>query len=179
MAEFRAFAAGAKVDGQVILSVLKVLEGFRNTAMRILREKGIDNPRPGKLYCQQAWLDAFKIISDRVGSLCLVQVGRMIHEANFLRTDIDSLEKALVSVDEVYRKTHDNDKSGKYMFIRMGLNSARVICRTPYPCDLDKGIIQSMSWRYKPVGTLGAVVFHDGPGCRKNGDDECVYMVRW
>ncbi|MBU1151685.1 hypothetical protein KJ632_02545, partial [Patescibacteria group bacterium] len=59
-------------------------------------------------------------------------------------------------------------------------NTAEIICDNPYPCDFDKGIIESMARMFKPQKSLQVSVTHDNSEeCRKKGHSECCYTVNW
>jgi hypothetical protein len=51
-----------------------------------------------------------------------------------------------------------------------------LICENPYPCDLDRGIVEAMARRFEPA----AMVFHDTKSlCRKAGGESCTFHVEW
>ncbi len=58
-----------------------------------------------------------------------------------------------------------------------GENKALMICSSPYPCAYNRGTITTFAKHYN----VRAMVKHDDlSGCRKNGSDECKYIVtRW
>ena len=65
MAEFVPFAKNVEVNGETVSTIINAFpEYLTDMAFRILKLHGIDNPVPGKWYSQEAWLNAFKEISD-------------------------------------------------------------------------------------------------------------------
>jgi hypothetical protein len=50
------------------------------------------------------------------------------------------------------------------------------VCNTPYPCDLDRGILTAMARAYEPNCR---VAHDDSRPCRKRGADSCTYVVTW
>src|SRR5262249_30892165 len=65
---------------------------------------------------------------------------------------------------------------GHYGYKRDGERRIRSRCDTPYPCELDQGIVTGMVGRIDPK----ARVRHDeDTGCRKQGGAACVYFVEW
>ena len=180
MAQFQSLSMGVEVNGETVLSVLDAMGVFRNQASEILKENGVIDPTPGKWYSQQAWLNAFRYISDEVGPNTLYAIGRKIPENAQFPPDIDNIEKALSAIDIAYHMNHRNGDIGHYIFEKTGAKAGTVTCNNPYPCDFDAGIIESMAKKFKPADSIMVMVSHDQTaGCRKNNGDSCVYKVSW
>ena len=57
-----------------------------------------------------------------------------------------------------------------------GQKAIRSLCKNPYPCDFDRGILTAMARRFE----RSAVVRHDATQpCRQHGGESCTYHVRW
>lgn len=192
MAEFVAFTPGVEVNGQTVLSVVEG-SSIKKSALKHLSKNGIADPVPGQWYSQQSWLDAFRSIATEVGPLTLLQIGRKIPENADWPPQINDIHGALASIDIAYHMNHRLDGEvlfnpengamkegiGHYGYLRVDDNTARMTCHNPYPCDFDKGIIESAANKFKPAGYRVTVV-HDEPAlCRKNGADTCTYTVKW
>ena len=80
MAQFKAMAPGVEVCGAAVLSVVEGMELSRSMALRILKEHGIEKPTKKSWHPQQAWLHAFKDISEKVGPATLRRIGTKIPE---------------------------------------------------------------------------------------------------
>ena len=78
MTQFKAFNKDVEVNGETVLSVVAGMGTFKSTALKILKENGIDEPKPGEWYSQQNWLNAFKEISEKIGEHTLHQIGMAI-----------------------------------------------------------------------------------------------------
>jgi hypothetical protein len=153
---------------------------FKANALQVLGECGITDPKPGQWYKQQSFLDAFKTIAQKLGPATLTQIGRAIPENAKFPPEIDNIEKALGSINVAYGMNHRGGEIGSYKFKMTGEKTAEVVCDNPYPCDMDKGIIEAMGKRFAPKGTLRVAVTHDmSKGCRKKGDKSCTYLVKW
>ena len=75
---------------------------------------------------------------------------------------------------------HRGGEIGRYKFESLGSNSAKIICNNPYPCDFDMGIISAMARRFLPSTSTGVTVEHlESSKCRKTGNDNCSYIVKW
>jgi hypothetical protein len=67
---------------------------------------------------------------------------------------------------------------GHYHYKKVSNNEIEIKCDNPYPCDFDKGIVMQMANRFRPSNARAKIV-HDESGCRKNGDESCIYRVTW
>jgi len=180
MAQFKAFAAGVEVNGETVLSVVDGMGAFQSKAIQILAENGISNPQAGKWYSQQAWLDAFKVIAEKMGGATIFLIGKGIPKNAQFPSDIDTLDKALASIDIAYHMNHRGGEIGSYRYEKLTERSAKLTCRNPYPCDFDRGIITTMVQKFKPKGVLNIKVRHDDTSpCRKEGADSCTYFIEW
>jgi hypothetical protein len=193
-AQFVAFAPAVEVNGETVFAVVDGMGLFKNRALGILEKNGISRPAPGRWYSQQAWLDSFRQISETIGVMTLFAIGNKIpRNAKFPR-DIDTIEKALASIDVAYHMNHRvggktlfdartgkmDEGIGHYGYESAGSKRARMVCHNPYPCDFDRGIIDAMAQRFKPPGCLFVNVKHDEAGpCRKKDGESCTYYVEW
>jgi hypothetical protein len=66
---------------------------------------------------------------------------------------------------------------GHYAYHRVSSErKITLICNTPYPCQLDLGILTAMSKKFE----LGAAVSHDDRRpCRSRGGVSCTYAITW
>ncbi len=180
MAQFVAFAQGVKVNGETVLAVVNGMGAFKTRALELLQENGIHDPKPGMWYSQQAWLDTFKSISINIGPSTLNVIGKQIPESAQFPPGVDTLEKALASIDVAYKMNHQGGEVGNYGFIQTGDRSAKMVCANPYPCEFDRGITQAIAKRFKPKDSYGVRINHDdSTPCRKKDADNCVYLLEW
>ncbi len=179
MAEFKAFSPRVEVLGEVVLSLVNVMGAFKTISLEILRENGIGDPQPDEWYSQQAWLDSFKAIAEKVGPNTLYQVGRQVPAQYAFPPMIDSIESVLSDLDAAYRKSHRGGEVGHYRFQILGMNMGKMTCDNPYPCDFDRGIISALAQRFEPPGSLTDVRHEDHAPCKKQGANSCVYTISW
>lgn len=180
-AGFRALDANVEVNGETVFALVDGMGVFRQTALKILAKHGIMNLQRGKWYRQQAFLDAFSSISDKLGADVLFNIGTKFSENAEFPLGIDSLEKALISLDTAYHMNHRNGEIGHYYFTATGRGHYEMVCRNPYPCEFDRGILAAFCSRFTPTGSeTKAIVAHDNSKpCRKDGADSCTYRIIW
>jgi hypothetical protein len=192
MTEFQALDPRVEVNGETVLSVVAGMGAFRSAALQLLAENGIEFPEPGHWFPQQSWLNAFKVIAERVGDATLHRIGRAIPEHAQWPRAIDSIEQALASIDVAYHLNHRIGRQvlydaatgtmregiGHYALRGEGPRSARVVCDNPYPCAFDQGIVQAVAERFCAPGDRVSVA-HAVSGCRRAGDAACSYIVSW
>jgi hypothetical protein len=179
MAQFRAFSNGVQVNGQTVLSVVKGMGAFAQTGTDILERHGIRALEPTAWYPQQAWLDAFQEISRSIGRRTLGQIGQSIPNSAKFPDGIDSVEKALGSMDAAYHMNHRGGDIGHYSFTKTAEKKGVMECRNPYPCDFDHGIIQAMVKRFGAAGTTPKIVHDDSKPCRSKNGDTCTFSIAW
>jgi len=179
MAQFRAFATGVEVNGETVLSVVAGLGEFEEAGRRILAESGIEDPRLGQWYPQQAWLDAFRSIAGRLGPSALRAIGRAIPASAQWPPEVDTLEKALASIDVAYHLNHRGGEIGSYHYEPVNYASGKMVCRNPYPSEFDQGLIEAVAQKFAPAGAFVVVRLDENSPTRKNGADACTYWVSW
>jgi hypothetical protein len=179
MAQYRAFSNNVLVNGQTVLSVVKGMAAFSQTATDILARHGINAPEPGGWYPQQAWLDAFQEIAKSIGPRTLYQIGASIPASAKFPPGIDSVEKALEVIDAAYHMNHRGGEIGHYTFKKTGARQCSMECRNPYPCEFDSGLIQAMVKRFVPAGVTPKIVHEASQPCRSKQGDSCTFAISW
>jgi len=179
MATFKAFAAGVEVNGETVLSVIDGMGPYKQNGEQILRDNGINDAQAGKWYPQQAWLNAFKSISEKIGVATLLAIGKTIPENAQWPPQIDTIEKALGSIDMAYHMNHRGGDIGSYKFESTGTNSGKMICNNPYPSEFDQGIIFAVARKFAPKSVFPSVKLDEHSPTRKNGADSCTFLVTW
>lgn len=179
MKTFVASSSSVEVNGETIYSVIDGMGVFKSTAIKILSDNGIVDPKPGQWYKQQSWLDAFKSISDKVGNSTLNAIGQKIPENAQFPPEINDIHKALSAIDIAYHMNHRNGEIGNYKYEKTGDRSAKVICTNPYPDEFDKGIIHQMGKKFAPVGAAVEVKVDESCPIRSKGADSTTFRVTW
>jgi hypothetical protein len=179
MKVFVASSPKVEVNGETVYAIVDGMGGFKAKATKILEDNGIHDPKPGLWYSQQAWLNAFKTISEQVGNSTLYSIGQKIPENAKFPPEINDIHKALSAIDMAYQMNHRNGTIGNYFYEKTGERSAKFLCTNPYPDEFDKGIIVAMAKKFKlPVFNLKVVVDETKP-IRMKGGDSTTFLVNW
>ncbi|MFB6361227.1 MAG: hypothetical protein ABEH59_07875 [Halobacteriales archaeon] len=183
MTEFEAFDTDVEVHGQTILAVVdgalsNFSKGYRESAHEALAENGIEDPEADEWYPQQAWLNTFKVIADELEPHLLDRLGEQIPPTVDWPSGISGVEQGLKAIDEAYQLNHRGGDIGYYRFEPRDEQSGEVICRNPYPCLFDRGLVRAVAQRYAPVESF-VFVEEERDQCRRDGDNACTYTVYW
>jgi hypothetical protein len=180
MKQFTALSANIEAKGAGLIAMIEGMGSFKSKAIQILSENGISNLTAEQWYPQQSWLNALRTIAETVGVNTLYSIGMKVPDLAVFPPGIDSIEKALSSLDAAYRLNHRGGKIGYYRYEKTGEKSALMICDNPYPCAFDRGIITALAKKFKPADSLMVQVTHDDSAlCRVKGGDSCTYIIVW
>jgi hypothetical protein len=180
MGQFKTFAPGAEVTGESIFAMTEALGPFRRAGLKILADHGLGEPQPGKWYSYQAYMDALKEISEKFGRKTLESIGLKLPDTAKWPANVDSIEKALASIDGAYRLNVRGDAEGYYRFEKTGARAGKMTCHNPRSCDLDTGLITGTARKFKPADSAMVRVTHDDTQpCRAKGADSCTFVVTW
>ncbi len=169
-----------EVLGNAILAILNGMEFSQSRALKILAENGINSVKGDVWYPMLGVLQSFHRVFEKVGPSTVRAIGRKIPENAQMPPAIDSLEKALRSVDVAYRMNHRGPGAiGGYLYQDVGPRHARLVCDNPYPCDMDLGLIESFADKFRPKDSIRVRIEHDTRSCRLRGDGACTYDVTW
>jgi hypothetical protein len=181
MAQFKAFSPNVQVSGAGVLTLVAGMEAFEEMALQILAKHGIIDPKENEWYPCQPYLDAYREIAETIGPYRLKRIGRAAPERALWPPDIDSIEKALASIDAAYHMNNRGDEVGHYHFEKTGERSGKMECYNPYPCSFDIGLIEATATKLAPPGTTVTVRHEsdDQQPCRQEGGERCTYHISW
>lgn len=177
--QHRTVDPSAEVLGGIVTSIVKAMGAFQGIARGLLAERGITELREHDWYPLPAFLACLDAVAEKVGPKTLYQVGRQIPAQAFYPPGMEDLGEALEALDDAYRAVHRGADVGHYRFTWTGTRSGRMVATTPYPCDFDLGVLESLSQRFEPDSAHVHVVPDESAPCRKRGGDSCSYRVTW
>ncbi|MCP3099833.1 hypothetical protein LZ198_13240 [Myxococcus sp. K15C18031901] len=171
---------GVEVVGQSILAIVNGMELAQARALRILAENGITPLEAKTWYPMPALLKSFSLVFEKIGPSTVRTIGRKIPDSAHFPPDIDTLEKGLRAVDMAYRMNHRGKGAiGGYHYEPVDKRNAKMRCDNPYPCDLDYGLLEAITDRFRPKDSLWVRIEHDPKSCRRRGDGACTYNISW
>ncbi|MBI5252288.1 MAG: hypothetical protein HY912_22565 [Desulfomonile tiedjei] len=185
MSEYKSYGPDVRVSGEVIQAFMG---GFppeaQDLGLAILAEHGINNPKSGEFYVLQYLFDAMKEVESKFSREMLYRIGYNIAQNAILPPQMNSMEIALSGIDVAYHMNHVGGEIGHYAFTRLdsqsGVKKAKMVCRNPYSCSFDWGVIEGFAKRFQPQGCIDILVRHDETtGCRSKGHEECSYIISW
>jgi hypothetical protein len=178
VALFKAFDLKAEVNGETVLGFVNGLGAFKRQALTILKECAIDNPTPGKWYSQQAWLDSFKLISEKFGASTLRQIGENVAKSANFPKEILTMEEALKSIDIAYHMNHRNGKIGNYTYSRVDDETGKIECTNPFPDQFDLGLIKTVAETFKSPGKPFSVEIDQKKPIRGSGAESTTFIIK-
>jgi hypothetical protein len=182
MAQFVTFGAETKVSGKMICSTLDAVPAYENKIKMILSKYNLDDAEPDKWYEMQDFLSVCKDISKLLGPHLLFAIGKNFPVQLPPSGELNSLENALQDLDNLYHNNHRGDTVSYYKLISYSQErkEAKIECKNPYPCYLDRGILTSITQKYKPRGAslVNVELDTDRPN-RLGGSDVSYYTIMW
>ncbi|HEY4788366.1 MAG TPA: hypothetical protein VIH57_20075 [Bacteroidales bacterium] len=179
MKVFVASSSKVEVNGETVYAIVDGMGGFKAKALKILSDNGIQDPKPGHWYSQQAWLNAFKSITEQIGNSTLYSIGQKIPENAKFPPEISDIHKALSAIDVAYQMNHRNGEIGNYIYQKTGERSARLVCTNPYPDEFDKGIIVAMAKKFRPPIFNLQISIDESQPIRMKGGDSTTFNITW
>lgn len=188
--------AGIEVTGEALGAMLDAFRQYPSIVMKYLTKHGLIDGKNGQIersawYPLGSWLAAYQAIAKDVGLNSLYTIGKKIPENAPLPPHIKDVRSALTGIDVAFHASHR--KNGEPMWnaatgeMLEGIGHYKcelpeneqktiVVCDSPYPCELDRGIVTGFATRFEPM----AKIAHDNNApCRKKGASSCTYVVSW
>ena len=176
---FQASSPGDQVLGASIQAYIGALGFYSRRGMQVLADQGITELKADVWYPWQAYLNAQRFVFEQVGPNTVGRIGRRLVEEAEFPPEIDGVHAALATLDHDYRQRHRGKDIGSFTYERTGERSGKVTIRNPYPCELDRHVVEALCRRFRPADSLAVHVKHED-GCRNDGAaDACVLELRW
>lgn len=180
MKTFQASSPKVEVNGETVYSVIDGMGAFKSKALSILNENGIVDPKPGMWFKQQDWLNAFKTISETVGSHTINTIGQKIPENAQFPPQITEIHGALTSLNQAYQMNHRGGLIGDYKYEKTDDKSGKMTCTNPYPDIFDSGIITAIGREFLPADSYNIkVIIDESQPVREKGADSTTFIISW
>lgn len=179
-----------KVLGDAVRGFIRGLDVFEKIGLEILGKYDLDNPRLGEWYSLENYLKAHQELEQKLGSAALFALGQKVQENAVFPPEIESIEKALASIDIAYHMNHGvngnpmidlvtgkmMDGIGNYSCQKIEDGKIEIVADNPYPTAFDEGLILSIAQRFNPISVVQLV---EERSSRSKGGNADVFLVQW
>lgn len=182
MPEFIAFSPTAEIWGGSLLSMVEGMAAAgadREELLGLLAQRGILDPHRDGWFAQQGLLDALREAGSRFGDGVLRAAGRAIPRLSRFPPEVETLERALMTLDLAYQVNHRGGRIGHYACRPLGHRRMELFCDNPYGCELDLGILETLMADHGIAASEARLRHAPGTPCRKAGGRACIYHVAW
>jgi len=175
MAEFVAFHPDNETLGRAFMGIIEVLED--RGVEELLKKYDLQDIHPEKWYPQQKELDILREISL---SMDFVAIGMKLPDVVEYGVEVRTIADAFTLLNDGYKHNHRGPNIGGFRAEWTGKRSMRIVGHTPYPSDLDYGIIYRLVQKYHPDGVGSFSVLRDttAPN-RKLGAETDTFNIAW
>jgi hypothetical protein len=152
----------AEIIGQNVLGFVQNIQA--DEIHPYLEKYGLTEIDPNTWYPLNTWLAVLSDISEAPGaSSNFVSVGLGISQTAVLPPGRENMTfEELISIyDVIYQMQHRNGDVGELVGEMVGPHHARVYVNTPFPIDMDYGVIYGFARRLLPPGTLFTVAYDE------------------
>ncbi|WP_225412732.1 hypothetical protein [Stigmatella hybrida] len=172
--------AQIEVSGRALMALLSAMRLVQDKTVKLLAGHGIAPVERDAWYPLGAVLASMRTILVQIGPNTMKTVGRHLPDHVPFPTPVDSIEAALRAIDAAYKASHRGTGDiGGYAYTSQGNRTGRLVCDNPYPCQMDEGVIEAMTERFRPKDSFFVHVTHEPQQCRERGGPLCAYIVRW
>ena len=179
MAPYQCMQASAQVRGEFVIPMIDSAGPFQDIPLKILADNGINEPQPGEWYSYQAYLNSLKAIAAKMGPATMFLIGKWMVEDSKWPADMDSMDRLFEALDQTYRAYHRGE-SNSYKTAKVDEKNIRVTSQSPYPEDVERGLIETLVRKYKPKNVLTARVKVDpSQPSKSKGSNSSSYLVSW
>ena len=182
MPQFKAHSPHVEISGRTLVGILGGLEAagaHRDEAVALLAKSGVLDPQPEGWYPQQAILTVLGEAAKRWGPGALRSAGRAVPLTARFPPELESLERALLTLDIAYQVNHRGGRIGHYSCKPVGPKQMEFFCDNPYGCEFDLGIFETILDLHAPAGTNPRLEHAPGTGCRREGGRACFFRIAW
>lgn len=184
MAVYKAFHPDNETLGIAILAMIKALD-YRDISAVLVKDgfpADVEQIQPDAWYPMQQELDVMRDVAATGGMVDLVTIGMKIPDMVEYPVEITTITEALTMLNAGYQHNHRGTNVGSFSYAMENPDDTklRMTAHTPYPSDLEYGIIYRLVQKFRPSTSQQITVKHiNTPDNRKNGGDSCQYDVQW
>ena len=150
-----------EVSGRTILAGLLALGKYKDRVIRLMLRNGITDLHPDRWYPRTKLVDSLFEIREVIGGGTLLLMGKKLYSSLPGADEPLSaaeMEDMLQNLDNLYQLLHrytgqfsSSDPIGNLYYEKVGEQSARMVCDTPYPPELIQGFVLQACRRVDPM----------------------------
>lgn len=169
-----------EVSGRTILAGLIALGKYKDRVIRLLLRNGITDLHPDKWYARNKLIDTLFEIREVIGGSTLLLMGKKLYQSLPMIDETlaaEEMEDMLQNLDNLYQLLHRytgtnsiSDPIGTLNYEKVGGQTARMICDTPYPPELIQGFVLQACRRIDPVVTVSVEEYMQ---------PTCLLLIHW
>jgi len=176
--QYRAKHLDSQVSGEFLLCFIYGSGLFSKVLLEALASHGIINVRLGKWYPQQPFLDTMRTIQKTIGAVILRQVGLNIGANISTPPNVQDVSTLLATLAKVYALHHKHDPKHVQVVVQTE-NSAQVTFNSPYPPNLEYGILTGLLERFSAESQNVTISSEELPGAAIKNSHTVQYHVEW
>ncbi|MBO9701933.1 MAG: hypothetical protein J7604_17120 [Sporocytophaga sp.] len=191
MAVYKVKNQNIQTSGDGLQAFIEGLGSQREMGIEILSKYGIHNPQSGQWYSLEGYLKALEELEKIIGGTALYSVGEKIPKNAIFPPEVDSIEKALSTLNIGFHMNHSLDgKSmmfnpangtfeggiGNYIYKQIKEGEAEITVDNAYPTSFDEGLIFAVAQRFNTASFVSLV---DDQSSRSKGGEKDVYRIQW
>ena len=175
----RPFNMNAEFIGQALFPAIRALPNFVSRNLwQILADLGIHDPQDDQWYSAEVGVEFYQRVWKEYGPHTVYDLGKTIPEMAIFPPDIKTLYDALSTLHLSFEMNHRGGYMGFYRMVSHdeAQNTVIVQCYSPYPCDMDRGLLVGLGRKY--ANTVRVYVDDTKPSKQKGGH-ESWYIVKY
>lgn len=175
--------ATGEVSGKYIFTLIdQKKHDYQKIVSNLLTTHGITNPTENSWYNLEDYVMVFEDIMQQFGVHLIYVLGESIGKDISFGTNIHTLEDALSYLNTLYHSYHRGEDIGYFnlQYFDYDKKEALVQCNNPYPCCLNKGILNSLIKRFRMWDACSLQVEKVNNSSRNMAENSsCTYAITW
>lgn len=180
--EFYTWDENVEVTGATILSLVDAMGEYQAIGLAYLKRCGIDDLERKEWYSYKSYMNALRLIYEKVGESTLYLIGTRIPKNAVWSPDIETLEQALDTLDIAYQENHRGGDIGYFKFTKTDKDKGVMECKKTYGTPVDKGVIVALTRIFDPAEfsyNTTSVELDESKPNRRTGADTNYFLIHW
>jgi len=167
----------SEVSDRIMRELGRQLRDMDERVNPILNKYGLLSPSEKTWHAHRDVLQMIREVASGNNDCDLYSTGAIVQACLGLSDIKGGVNMALAAVDDQYQSTHRGPDAGGYQLLKWKCGTISVTCDNPYPCEFDRGMLESLLKRFAPSGIVPDIVHDHDARCRDLGDHACTYKI--